>query len=86
MSKNNSDSYADGTEQKVEWYNRECRGGECDEKMADMSRRVYCNDCFDARSDHAGRGPDDTEKAEEVLREALGDRSLHPETERGESL
>jgi len=66
-------------EQKVEWYNRECRGEDCDEKMEDMSRRVYCNDCFDARSDHAGREPDDTEDAEKILREALGDRSVRTE-------
>lgn len=37
------------TERKVEWYNRECRGDGCDEKMEDMSWRVFCNDCLDRR-------------------------------------
>lgn len=40
-------------ERKVEWYNRTCRGDGCDEPMEDMSQRVYCNDCFDARSEEA---------------------------------
>jgi hypothetical protein len=62
-------------EQKVEWYHRECRGEGCDEKMEDMSNRVYCNDCFDARSDHSGREPEDTEEADKHLRNALGEGS-----------
>lgn len=36
-------------ERKVEWYNRECRGGDCNRTMGDMSQRVYCNDCLDRR-------------------------------------
>ena len=45
-----SDVCSDGTDrEKVEWFDRECRGDDCDEKMEDMSRRVYCNDCLDQR-------------------------------------
>lgn len=75
----------DVTEQEVEWYNRECRGEDCDEKMEDLSNRVYCNDCFDARSDHVGREPEDTEEAEQVLQDALGDRSVDTDSEKGGS-
>lgn len=36
-------------EEKVEWFNRECRGDDCSVKMMDMSWRVYCNECSDRR-------------------------------------
>jgi len=41
--------FSDGTERKVEWYNRECRSENCNKTMGDMSRRVYCSDCLDRR-------------------------------------
>jgi hypothetical protein len=78
-----SDNDSNDIEQKVGWYNRQCRGEDCDEKMEDMSWRVYCNDCFCTRSDHADRQADDTEHAERILREASGNRSVETGSERG---
>ena len=60
-----------GIEQKVEWYERTCRG--CEEPMEDMSWREFCNDCLDEAIEQTGdRAPEDTEEAKQVLRDALG--------------
>lgn len=37
--------------EKIEWFERICRGEDCDVEMRDMSRRVYCNGCLDENND-----------------------------------